>query len=96
MRRFSDIISAGLIAVSVMLAACSESANEDLPPGWTSELAAEIEGKCGLPAGTLTGQTLLSAASREDTMPKIACALKEARERNVNVGFISNPIDPGA
>ena len=53
------------------------------------ELAAEIEGICGLPAGALTKQVPVS-----DAMPKIACAVQEARKRNVAIGFISNPAAP--
>jgi hypothetical protein len=27
-------------------------------------------------------------------MPKLACAVEEARKRDVAIGFISNPVEP--
>jgi hypothetical protein len=55
----------------------------------SAEWAAEIEAICGLPRGTLNGQTPVS-----DAMPKLACAVEEARKRDVAIGFISNPVEP--
>ena len=63
---------------------------EQLPP----EVASEIEGICGLPAGALTGTS--SVPDIREVAPRMACAVAEARKRNFNVGFISNPVDPDA
>jgi hypothetical protein len=53
-------------------------------------MAAELEDICGLPAGALTEK----APIPDDAMPKLACAVKEARKRDVAFGFITNPVDP--
>lgn len=84
------IVLSRLVCLAVGLAstACADR-SDDPPPVMTAELAAEIEGICELPAGALTGQ-----ASVPDAMPKIACAVEEARKRNVAIGFISNPAEP--
>jgi hypothetical protein len=67
----------------------AEMAKEgQLPPA----LAAEIEKVCDLPEGALSGQASIS----EEAMPKMACAVEEARKRGVTFGFISNPVDPDA
>jgi hypothetical protein len=67
----------------------AESAQESqLPPA----LAAEIEKICDLPEGALSEQAPIS----EEVMPKMACAVEEARKRGVTFGFISNPVDPDA
>jgi len=71
------------------LTACANTREGADAQGLTAEMAAEIEGICGLPAGALSGQAPVS-----DAMPKIACAVEEARKRNVAIGFISNPVDP--
>jgi hypothetical protein len=57
----------------------------------TPEVAAEIEGMCGLPAGALLKGTVTA-----DAWPKMACAIREAHMRGITVGFISNPVDPGS
>lgn len=63
---------------------------EQLPP----EVASEIEGICGLPAGALTGKA--AVPDIREAAQKMACAVAEARKRNFDVGFISNPVDPDA
>jgi hypothetical protein len=77
------------IAVCSASIACANTHEEAPAQGLTAEMAAEIEGICGLPAGALSGQAPVS-----DAMPKIGCAVAEARKRNVAIGFISNPADP--
>jgi hypothetical protein len=55
-------------------------------------VAAEIETVCGLSKGALTEKTSIPG----DAMPKMTCAVEEARKRGVNFGFISNPVQPDA
>jgi hypothetical protein len=55
-------------------------------------LAAEIEAICELPKGALAGKAPIPG----EAMPKMACAVEEARKRGVTFGFISNPVDPNA
>lgn len=78
------------LAVCLASIACANPSSEAPAQALSAELAAEIEGICGLPAGALNGQTAVS----DDAMPKLACAVEEARKRNVAFGFISNPVDP--
>jgi len=90
MKRFSKLtLPGGLAAIYLVSAGCTNTAHENAEQGLTAELAAEIEGVCRLPAGALSGK-----APVPDAMPKIACAVGEARKRNVAIGFISNPVDP--
>jgi len=77
-------------AVSLASTACANAKKEAATQGLSAELAAEIEGICGLPAGALSGR----APVPDDAMPKLACAQEEARKRNVAFGFITNPVDP--
>jgi len=77
-------------AVSLASMACTNDKKEVAAQGLSAELAAEIEGICGLPAGAFSGQVPVP----DDAMPKLACALKEARKRDVELGFITNPLDP--
>ena len=86
MKAFSTLACA---AVCLASTACANTREEAPAQRLTVEMAAEIERICGLPAGALSGQTPVS-----DAMPKIACAVEEARKRNVAIGFISNPVDP--
>lgn len=77
------------LAFSLASTACTDTSREAAAPGMSPEVVAEIEAICGLPAGALSGQ-----ASISDAMPKIACAVEEARKRDVAIGFISNPVEP--
>jgi len=90
MRAFPDIARrAGIAAICLVLSGCANPDQVRVAQGMSAEMAAEIEAICGLPSGALNGQTPVS-----DAMPKIACAIEEARKRNVAVGFVSNPADP--
>ena len=77
------------LAASLASTACADTSGEAAAPSMSPEVAAEIERVCALPAGVLSGQATIS-----DAMPKIACALEEARKRDVAIGFISNPVEP--
>jgi len=78
------------LAVCLASIACANPSSEAPAQALSAELAAEIEGICGLPAGAFSGQVPVP----DDAMPKLACALKEARKRDVELGFITNPLDP--
>ena len=78
------------IAACLLSTACANPGSEAPEQGLSAELAAEIEGICGLPAGALSRQTPVP----DDAMPKLACAVTEARKRNVAFDFVSYPADP--
>ena len=83
-----------LVLVGLATTACQSISNGDNEEELSSELAAElteIETLCGLPKGSLAGK-----AGTPSEFSKIACAVEEAQKRNLNIGFISNPVDPNA
>lgn len=82
-----------LLAICSTLAACGGSTDDEQDAKASPELA-EIERICDLPAGSLSGTTPIP--NMNEGMPKIACAVEEAQKRGLNVGFISNPVDPNA
>ncbi|MBO9517509.1 MAG: hypothetical protein J7493_05540 [Porphyrobacter sp.] len=86
---FNSNCPARVAAACFLLAGCSGNDREAQPRVLTAELAAEIEGICGLPVGALKGQASIS----DGDMPKIACVIKEGQKRNVAIGLISNPAD---
>lgn len=89
----------GIVLLLLAASSCSQghasralaSGERSAPQAQFSPLvAAELEGICRLPPGSLMGQTGIP----EGELSKMACVFEEARKRNVPIGFISSPVDP--